>query len=106
MFGLRPGVEFSFAQGRRDSTASHGYAVAGFDLWLPTSGGETTPTAFLGGHLGLGAVIESGHWGFGVETRALVRSGVGNQDNAYAREMSTFRLGFEVRAPVVHLSFW
>ena len=51
-------------------------------------------------------MIESGHWGFGVETRALVRGGVGNQDNAYTREMSTFRVGFEVRAPAIYLSFW
>lgn len=106
MLGLRPGFEYSFAHGRRDTTASHAYAVAGFDLWLPTSGGATTPTAFLGAHLGLGAMIESGHWGFGVETRALVRGGVGNQDNAYTREMSTFRVGFEVRAPAIYLSFW
>lgn len=106
MFGLRPGVGFSFAHGRRDTTASHAYAVAGFDLWLPTTGGATTPTAFLGAHVGLGAMIESGHWGIGVETRALVRGGVGNQDNAYTREMSTVRVGFEVRAPVVHLTFW
>jgi hypothetical protein len=105
-FGLRPGVEHTFAQGRRGTSASRGYAVAGFDLWFPTSGGATTPTAFLGGHLGLGAVIESGHFGFGFETRALVRGGVGNQDNTRTAEMSTFRVGFEVRAPVIHLSFW
>lgn len=106
MFGLRPGVEYAFAHGRRDLAASRAYAVGGFDLWLPTTGGATTPTAFLGAHLGLGAMISSGHWGVGVETRALVRGGVGNADDGYARAMSTFRVGFEVRAPVVSLSFW
>ena len=106
-FGLRPGVEYTFARGRRDTAPSRGYAVGGLDLWFPTSGGATTPTAFLGGHLGLGAIIEgSQHFGFGFEVRALVRGGVGNQDNAYTPEMSTFRVGFEVRAPVIHLSLW
>jgi hypothetical protein len=106
-FGLRPGVEYTFAQGRRSTAPSRGYAIAGLDLWLPTSGGETTPTAFLGAHLGLGAMIEgSQHFGFGFETSALIRGGVGNQDNARTAEMSTFRVGFEVRAPVLHLTFW
>jgi hypothetical protein len=106
MFGVRPGVEYSFAHGRRDLAASHAYAVGGLDLWFPTTGGATTPTAFLGAHLGLGAMISGGRWGFGAETRALVRGGVGNGDDAYARAMSTVRVGFEVRAPVVYLSFW
>lgn len=106
-FGLRPGVEYTFARGRRTTAPSRGYAVAGLDLWFPTSGGETTPSAFLGAHLGLGAIIEGDqHFGFGFEVRGLVRGGVGNQDNPGTAEMSTFRVGFEVRAPVIHLSFW
>lgn len=106
-FGLRPGVEYTFAQGRRGTAPSRGYAVGGLDLWFPTSGGATTPAAFLGAHLGLGAIIEgSQHFGFGFEVRGLVRGGVGNQDNPVTAEMSTFRVGFEVRAPVLQLSFW
>lgn len=106
MFGLRPGIEYSFAHGRRDTTPSHAYVVTGFDLWLPTTGGATTPTAFLGGHAGLGARVEGGHVGASIETRALVRSGVGNHDDGFAREMSTFRVGFEVRLTLIALSFW
>lgn len=104
MFGLRPGVEFTFAQGRRDTTASRGYAVAGFDLWLPTTSATLTPTAFLGGHLGLGAMLSGNHWGIGFETRALVRGGVG-AEHSIAQAMSSVRLGFELRAPVVSVGF-
>jgi hypothetical protein len=106
MFGLRPGVEYAFAHGRRELAASRAYVVGGLDLWFPTTGGATTPTAFLGGHVGLGAMISGGRWGFGSEVRALIRGGVGNGDDGFARAMSTFRVGFETRPFVLQLSFW
>lgn len=105
MVGLRPGVQFSFAQGKRDVTASNAYAVAGLDVWLPFSKDELTPSVFLGGHVGVGAMISGGRWGFGFEVRGLARGGLGNQDNEVAHAMSSFRVGFEGRAPVIYLSF-
>ena len=104
MVGLRPGVQLSFLQGKQKSTASHAYAVAGLDVWLPYAE-DATPSAFLGGHAGVGAMISDGRWGIGFEVRGLVRGGVGNQDDPTASAMSTFRVGFEGRAPVIYLSF-
>ena len=104
MVGLRPGVQFSFVQGKRQSAASHAYVVAGLDVWLPFAE-DQTPSAFFGGHAGLGAMISDGRWGIGFEVRGLVRSGFGNQDDPTARAMSSFRYGFEGRAPVIYVSF-
>ncbi len=105
MLGLHPGVEYGFAVGKRDQAASHLYSVGGLDLWFPVSHTDITPTAFLGGHLGLGATISGETWGIGFEVRGLLRGGLGNGGNALAHAMSTFRVGFEIRAPVIYVSF-
>jgi hypothetical protein len=105
MVGLRPGIQLSFAQGKRSIAASNAYAVAGLDVWFPFSSDGAAPLIFLGGHVGLGAMISSGRWGIGFEVRGLVRGGFGDQESAVAREMSSFRVGFEGRAPVLYLSF-
>lgn len=105
MFGLRPGVQFSFIQGKRSISASHVYAVTGLDLWLPFGTDDKAPAVFLGGHAGLGAMISQGRLGIGFEVRGLVRGGLGDQEDPVAREMSSFRVGFEGRAPVIYLSF-
>lgn len=105
MVGLRPGLQVSFAQGTRGSTASNAYVIAGLDAWFPFSSTDNTPSVFLGGHVGVGAMISTGRIGIGVETRGLVRGGVGNGSDALAHEMSSVRLGFEARAPVLYLSF-
>ncbi|UQA58365.1 hypothetical protein [Polyangium aurulentum] len=105
MVGLRPGVEYSFAHGKDERAASHGYAVAGLDLWIPTTSRDYTPSVFLGGHVGLGAMFSWSVIGVGAELRGLVRGGLGNQENALAHEMSSFRVGFEVRVPTLYVSF-
>lgn len=105
MIGLHPGMEYGFGVGKRDLTASHIYAIGGLDLWFPVSRTDITPTAFLGGHLGFGAMVSGQTWGIGFEVRGLVRGGLGNGKNAMAHAMSSFRFGFEVRAPVIYISF-
>jgi hypothetical protein len=105
MLGLHPGVEYGFAVGKRGLAASHLYTVGGLDLWFPVSNTDITPTAFLGGHLGLGATLSGETWGIGFEVRGLVRGGLGDGGNTLARSMSTFRVGFEIRAPVIYVSF-
>lgn len=78
--------------------------MLGLDVWLPFSE-DATPSAFLGGHAGVGAMLSDGRWGIGFEVRGLVRGGVGNQDDPTAHAMSSFRAGFEGRAPVIYISF-
>ncbi len=106
MFGLRPGVQVSLAKGRGILATSTAYVMGGMDLWIPTTNRPIAPSTFLGGHVGLGILLSYGRLGFGTEIRGLVCGGVGNQGSALAKELSTPRLGFEVRVLGLIVSFW
>ena len=106
MFGLRPGVQFSLAEGRGITTFSTAYVIGGMDIWIPTTSRPITPSIFLGGHVGLGILLSYGRFGIGAEMLGLVRGGIGNQDSALAKELSAPRLGFEVRVLGLVVSFW
>lgn len=105
MFGLRPGVELTFLKGKRTRGATRGYAVAGGDVWFPFADRGRAPTAFLGGHAGLGLSLSwEGFVETGFEVRGLLRGGLGS-DNSFAREMSLFRKGIEIRWNLLSFGF-
>ena len=107
MAGVRPAAYWTLVQGGRRWPGAAFYGITGLDVWFPTSEATRTPTMFLGGDLGLGAMLASRRFsvGFGAEVRALMRGGIGNQESLPAQDMSSFRFGVEVRPMIVHMCF-
>lgn len=98
--GVHPGLGYSFAHGHGNATSSHAFVRAGADLQIPLAGGNASPDAYLGGHVGVGART-GGSLGLGIELRALARGGTSSADDAAAR----LRVGAEIRFSLLNVAW-